>query len=199
MPSRKSTSETRQIGTGLARIGDALRSQAWQQGAELGLTPTQARALALIGASPDGVGLTALARGLGVSAPSASETVKALVARNLVAKVRGTDRRATILTLTDEGETVANGVEGWPGFLEDAVAALPADDRTALLRGVSQVIRTLQEQGGIDPQRQCLTCRYFQPNRYAGSARPHHCGFVDAPFGDSGLRIDCPDHEAAAV
>ncbi|MER3418788.1 MAG: MarR family transcriptional regulator, partial [Chloroflexota bacterium] len=27
--------------------------------------------------------------------------------------------------------------------------------------------------------------------------RPHHCAFVDAPFGDRSIRLDCPDHAPA--
>jgi hypothetical protein len=42
----------------------------------------------------------------------------------------------------------------------------------------------------------CVTCRYFRPHVHSDPERPHHCAFVDAPFGDRALRLDCRDHEA---
>ena len=46
--------------------------------------------------------------------------------------------------------------------------------------------------------RMCLDCRFFRPDVHDDPARPHHCAFVDAPFGDAQLRIDCADHQPAA-
>ena len=43
----------------------------------------------------------------------------------------------------------------------------------------------------------CVTCQFFQPNRYPGSDRPHHCALVDAPFGDRHLRLNCAEQVAA--
>ena len=56
------------------------------------------------------------------------------------------------------------------------------------------MIRTLQEKGRIPVARMCVSCRFFQPFRHDNPARPHHCAFVDAAFGDEELRLDCPDH-----
>jgi len=60
------------------------------------------------------------------------------------------------------------------------------------------MIAALQEQGRIPVARMCPTCRFFRPNVHDDPERPHHCAFVDAPFGDRSVRIDCPDHEPAA-
>jgi hypothetical protein len=57
------------------------------------------------------------------------------------------------------------------------------------------MIRTLQERGEIPVSRMCVTCRFFRPNVHAHPEPPHHCAFVDAPFGDRELRLDCADHE----
>jgi hypothetical protein len=55
----------------------------------------------------------------------------------------------------------------------------------------------LQERGAIPVAKMCVTCRYFRPNVHPDPERPHHCAFVDAPFGDRSLRLDCPDQEPA--
>jgi len=35
---------------------------------------------------------------------------------------------------------------------------------------------------GTDFSGKCVTCQFFQPNRYPESDRPHHCALVNAPF-----------------
>ena len=59
------------------------------------------------------------------------------------------------------------------------------------------MIRTLQTRGRIPVARMCVSCRFFQPFRHDHPTTPHHCAFVDAPFGDGELRLGCPDHAAA--
>jgi protoglobin len=43
----------------------------------------------------------------------------------------------------------------------------------------------------------CVSCRFFRPFIHDDPTHPHQCAFVDAPFGDGELRLDCPDHQAA--
>lgn len=66
-----------------------------------------------------------------------------------------------------------------------------------LLRSLVKVLRALQEAGDIPLQRMCVTCTHFRPHVHPDPANPHHCAFVDAPFGDRHLRLACPDHVVA--
>ena len=70
-------------------------------------------------------------------------------------------------------------------------------ERKALLRTLIKMIRALHEQGMIPVARMCPTCRFFQPFVYDDPNAPHHCGYVNAPFGDRLLRIECAEHERA--
>jgi hypothetical protein len=79
----------------------------------------------------------------------------------------------------------------------EAVGELSAAEQAAFLRGLVAMIRTLQERGRIPVARMCVSCTFFRPFRHDDRTRPHHCAFVDAPFGDGKLRLDCPDHAAA--
>lgn len=187
--------------TGLAKLGLVLRHHAWQRRGRSGLTPTQAGILALLAArGPARVG--ALARDLGVTQPTASDAVTALERKRLVERRRdATDGRATRIAATAAGTARAAETTEWPDALLGAVDALSPDDHGGLLRGLSALIRELQERGEIPVQRMCVTCRYYRPNVHRDPARPHHCAFVDAAFGDPELRLDCADHdpkEAAA-
>ena len=182
--------------TGIAKLGLVLRHHAWQRRQRDGLTPTQAQTLATLAArGPQRVG--GLARTLGVTQPTASDAVAALVRKGLVGRERDPgDGRAASLVLTQEGRKLAAEVAEWPDVLLASVDALASDEQASLLRGLSAVIRELQARGEIPVQRMCVTCRYFRPHVHPDPDRPHHCAFVDAPFGDRALRLDCADHEA---
>jgi hypothetical protein len=44
----------------------------------------------------------------------------------------------------------------------------------------------------------CVYCRFFRPYAHPDDPeQPHHCAFVNAPFGDRALRVDCPEYEDA--
>jgi DNA-binding MarR family transcriptional regulator len=186
------------VTTGLAKVGIALKQQAWAEAGGRGLTPTQGQVLALLRANPGGLRLGALARQLGVTAPTASDSVAALHRKDLVAKAPlAGDGRAVVVRLTPAGTREAAAAAAWPDFLLEAVDELSAAEQAAFLRALVTMIRTLQERGRIPVARMCVSCRFFQPFRHDNPARPHHCAFVDAPFGDGELRLDCPDHAAA--
>lgn len=186
------------IVTGLAKIGLALKSQAWQEASGRGLTPVQGQVLVLLRAQALGLRLSAIAEALGVRLPTASDTVSALVDKGLVLKERSAeDARALAVVLTPAGRREAEQAASWPDFLLEGVEALSPQEQEVFFRGLVKMIRSLQEKGRIPVQRMCVSCRYFQPHAYADPERPHHCALVNAPFGDRHLRLDCPEQEPA--
>lgn len=187
------------VSTGLAKIGMALKTRAWRAAAPERVTPTQAQALVLLRNAPRGLRLDELAKGLGVTAPTSSDAVAALVSKRLVSRGRSAENhRAVALTLTADGEALADRVAEWPDFLLRAVGTLEPAEQTAFLRGLVKIICSLQEAGHVPPQRMCVRCRYFRPHVHDDAERPHHCAFVGAPFGDRHLRLDCLEQEAAS-
>ncbi len=184
---------------GLAKIGLALKSQAWQDAGIQGLTPTQGQILALLcsrGLKP--MRLSAIAEGLAVKPATASDAVAVLVEKGLVRKVRAPDDgRAIAISLTTQGQGEANRVASWPDFLLAAVDELSESEQEIFLRGLIKMVKVLQERGQIPIAKMCVTCRFFQPNVYPDSECPHHCALVNAPFGDRHLRLECPEHIAA--
>lgn len=190
----------RRVAAGLIKIGLALRHRAWQGAGPRGITPTQGQILALLQRHPDGLSLTTIAEQLAVTAPTASDAVRALTEKGMVRKTRAAvDRRAIQVTLTESGWREAAQAATWPEFLADAAGALSEQEQTVFLRALIKMIRALQERGEIPVARMCAGCRYFRPNVHADPERPHHCAFVDAPFGDRSLRLDCPDFDPATT
>ncbi len=188
----------RKLVAGLAKLGLAIRSQAWQEASRSGLTPTQGQMLGLLAASEGPQRLSHLAAELGVTAATASESLSALVDKGLASKRPDPDdRRAVAIALTRKGREEAAKAAEWPDFLLAGARALSSVEQEVFLRGVLKMIRDLQERGFIAPSRLCLTCVHFRPFAHPGDKAPHHCAFVDAPFGGGDLRLDCADHAPA--
>lgn len=188
---------TANIITGLSRIGVLLRSQGWQRTEATGLTPTQTQILVyLAGRGPARIG--AVAREIAVSQPTASDAVAALVRKGHVEKQPDPDdARAVLLHPTAAGRDIAATLSVWPDALLKAVDSLDPVEAAGFLKGLTKMIVALQERGAIPSQHMCVSCTHFRPNLYSDAARPHHCAFVDAAFGDASLRLDCPDHVEA--
>lgn len=184
---------------GLNKISLALKSHAWQDAGQKGLTPTQGQILTLLRSKPEsGMRLLEVAEGLGVTPATASDAVSTLVEKGLVQKNRSPeDARAIAITLTEKGWQQSDSAGSWPDFLLTAVDELSELERTVFLRGLIKMVRALQERGQISVTHMCVTCCFFRPNVYPDSEYPHHCALVNAPFGDRHLRLECPEHMAA--
>lgn len=191
--------QTTQIAYALGQLGLYLRTAQWRVADAHALTPTQVGTLTLLHRrGPNRV--RALASQLGVRHATMSDVVAALARKALVAKTPDpADGRAVQITLTAEGGRIAVERDTVPPAMQRALDALPPGEQAGLRRATSRLIRDLQVQGAIAPQRLCVTCRFFRPNVHPDAATPHHCAFVDAAFGDARLRFDCGDHDVAGA
>ncbi len=183
--------------TGLAKIGLATRHRAWTEGQ--GLSPAQGQILALLRGRPEhGMRLSEIAAAMAVSASTATVAVQTLERKGLLRKDRAADDgRARAVVLTAEGHREARRAASWTDFLLTAVDVLSPAEQEVFFQGLVKMIVTLQERGEIPVSRMCATCHFFRPRVHPDPERPHHCAFVDAPFGDRAFRLDCADHEPA--
>lgn len=183
---------------GLERIATALKSEDWARSRSLGVNPTQLAILRVLDGRRSGLSVKDLSAHLGVSQPTVTDSILALERKALVEKrADQSDGRSVRVVITGGGIASVGASELGAGAVGQATAALEDDDQQQLLVQLVSVIRQLQEQGAIPIQRMCVGCRYFRPYAHADAARPHHCTFVDAAFGQQDLRIDCRDHETA--
>ncbi len=186
----------RRIAAGLHKIGLALKHQTWLQAAEKGLSPTQGQILAALAMDGPLTG-SELAKRIGVTLPTVSDSARVLVEKGLVTKTPDQRHpRASLLALTTAGRKRATSARAWPEFLATAARSLSEPEQAAFLAGLVKMIRALQESEQIPVSRMCATCVYFRPRVHEGP-KPHHCAFVDAPMADSHLRLDCQEHEEA--
>ncbi|MCI5109757.1 MAG: MarR family winged helix-turn-helix transcriptional regulator [Marivita sp.] len=188
--------DTELIMTAFQKLVVFWRASQWQTAGEAGLNPTQGEVLQHI--SRRSARLGELAEQLGVSQASLSDTVSSLEARGLARRRPDPDDgRARRIESTADGQRAVAELSMAPVELERAIEHLGEEERGAFARALVRIIRMLQEADAIPVQRMCVTCRHFRPFAHADVARPHHCAFVDAAFGDARLRLDCDDHEAA--
>jgi DNA-binding MarR family transcriptional regulator len=183
---------------GLARIGMALRIDDWTRARNIGLNPTQKAILEALEGRENGLSVKEIAFDLGVSQPSATDSITALERKGYVMKQPAPgDRRAVTVCITDAGRQSFLAGDAVEGAADRAIRVLSEAEQEDLLISLIKMIRHMQEAGVIPIQRMCASCRYFRPFVHADNDRPHQCDFVNASFGQRDLRIECREHETA--
>lgn len=185
---------------GLDRLARLNRLEQWRAAGAQGLNPTQLTLLHLLGRpGRESLRVQDITRELGLSQPTVTDSLLALERKGLVARESDPeDRRARRNQLTPQGRAALSHLEGDMALTRAALAGLSAAEQTQLLQLVIKMIHALLAQGLMPMQRMCVTCRHFRPEALPGTATPHYCEFVRAPFGPQDLKIDCGDHDAAS-
>jgi DNA-binding MarR family transcriptional regulator len=131
------------LGEALGAVARRLRSAAMTAFAAYDVTPSQVRAIRVLTKHAGGVRHSELAQHLGIAPRSTTEVVDALEAKGLVARSPDpTDRRATLVALTDRGRDLAEDVRRARGVeSEKMFERLTATDR----RDLARILRKLQD------------------------------------------------------
>jgi len=177
----------------LDRLARALRQHRQGAASKLGITPLQAEVLRTLyeGPPPEAV-VGLLARELGVTQPTVTDSVNALVRKGLVARstMQG-DRRRTRLELTGAGHDLVATLTAAESELIAAVAGMGATSQETAYVSLLELIARFVDTGHIEVARTCLTCRYLGGTPESG----RHCLLLDMPLPDPALRVNCPEHE----
>jgi DNA-binding MarR family transcriptional regulator len=177
----------------LDRLARGQRSHRQATASKLGLTPLQLELMRAIAGGPPpepAVGLLALE--LGVSQPTATDSLLALERKGLLTRRREpTDRRRTTVALTDAGRRLVDQCSGADRDLREGVAGLDRSDQETMLEALLALITHLVNAGVIDVARTCLSCRYHE--HHPGQA--HRCKLLEVDLPPAELRVNCPEHE----
>lgn len=185
------------IREGLSRLATALRADEWERAKSLGINPTQLAILTLLEGRLQGLSVKEIAAQLGVSQPSATDSINALEKKGHLEKRAGaTDARAIGVFISTSGMDILHHNAN-DDQIGKAISSLGSDQQQDLLLTLISMIRDLQERDAIPVQRMCTSCRHFDPFAHPQGEKPYHCHFVNAAFGRRELRVDCRDHEHA--
>jgi DNA-binding MarR family transcriptional regulator len=185
------------LASALRRLTHLAHTSSWDQWAVQRLTPTQRRILDVVASRRESLTLSALARELGVTPATASDSVGALESKGLIQKRRSeVDGRALALMLTTEGQSSVTALAALPDPLLNAFDALTPDEQEIFYRSAMKMIHGLQESGALPISRMCVRCQHFEPFRAAESGHPHFCHLAGSPLADRHMRLECPEHEA---
>lgn len=183
----------RQTALGLERLAGLMRAQQWREPDAHALHPAQRALLELLGEEPNGWRVGELAQRLGVSAASASDSIAALEARELVRRERDpADGRAVRVHPSRRGRAWLRRSRARGGLGERLLATLAPDELGAFSRSLQLLILQAQREGLASGLRTCAGCEFFRPFEGRGEAA-HFCALVGAPFGDAQLRVDCAE------
>jgi DNA-binding MarR family transcriptional regulator len=184
------------LASALRRLAHLAYTSSWDQWAAQRLTPTQRRILDVVASRRESLTLSALARELGVTPATASDSVGALQSKGLVEKRRSqADGRALALMLTNEGQSSVTALAARPDPLQAAFDTLTADEQEVFYRSAIKMISGLQARGALPASRMCMRCRFFEPFREPGSESPHFCNQQSMTLADRQLRLECETHE----
>jgi DNA-binding MarR family transcriptional regulator len=185
------------LATGLARVAVGLHVAGGDGASANGLERTlaQQQVLLVLSRRQDVYLLTDLAHDLGMNHRDLLAAVSTLGKEGLVEiepspSYTPSDVR---IRLTPVGRKQPPELLNWAADLLAELHNLNENDQRRLLRVVTGHIRRLQDNGQIPVTRMCVTCRFFDGYRHAGSDSPHHCWLVDSPFGRRELRLRCPE------
>ncbi len=185
------------LATGLVRIAIATQSDPGSADVAplVERTFAQQQMLLLLARRAETYRLTELASLLAMSLQAVVSASGALTREGLV-QMRPSPSYApdeVRIILTAKGRAAVPDLANWAGTLLAEVEHLDEVAQRKVLDLVTEQIETLQRQGRIPVARICLTCRFFDGYAHPGTSTPHHCWFVDAPFGYRELRLRCPE------
>ena len=182
------------VASAVERLARARRSESQAVATRHGLTTLQLDLLGVLahGPPPD-PSVGRLAAEVGVTQPTATDSLRTLVDKGLAERRRDpADGRRSTIELTGAGRRLAEEVARADDQLVTAVASLPPDVQEAALEALLAIIARLVHTGAIDVARTCLTCHH---HRQDGAT--HHCTLLDIELPPAELRVNCPDHRAA--
>ncbi|WP_238014035.1 MarR family winged helix-turn-helix transcriptional regulator [Dactylosporangium sp. AC04546] len=193
---QKLEAQAQKLVAGLVRL--AVMAPADGPEPQHGLPPAQRQVMLLLGRRDREFRLSDLAAELGSTVAATMAIVSPLIAEGLVEMRPAPSYAARDMRIaaTERGLSTTPAPANWADSLLGHVEDLDDKTQARLLRLVTAKIGLLQQQGSIPVTKMCLSCRFFDGYRHPGTDNPHHCWFVDAPFGYRELRLHCPDHIA---
>lgn len=180
------------IAAALERISHAYRKLLWEHAKELGLSPIQIQILIFVKYHAEArCNVSYLAREFEVTKPTISDAIRVLANKELIErKPSAEDKRSYAIALSPEGNRIVEQVEHYAGPVSSSIEQASEEQQKAIFSFLSGLIKQLHQTGVLTVQRNCYSCRFFQP----GEKVPY-CKLLQLPLREEDIRIDCPEFE----
>ncbi|MCC7076855.1 MAG: winged helix-turn-helix transcriptional regulator [Acidimicrobiia bacterium] len=178
----------------LDRLARAHRINRQANAGAHGLSPLQVELLTTLAEGPPPrAHVGPLAAEIGVTQPTATDSLASLEQKGLVTRRRDTaDSRRTSCQLTPAGRRLARNLDRADTGFVTAIEALPRDTQADMLEALLNLIAHLVGTGAIAISRTCFTCHHYQRK-----GTTHTCTLIGADLAAADLRVNCPEHQPA--
>lgn len=176
----------------LERISEAFRVLLWNESKANSLSPIQIQLLIFVlFHSEEKCKVSYLADEFNMTKATISDSIKVLLAKNLIVKeINPSDTRSYSISLTDEGEKIAQKVARFASSMEQPLEKFSEEQKTIMLNGLLKLIYNLNQMGIITIQRMCFSCINYEYN-----GKIHYCKLLKSQLAENQLRVDCADYE----
>ncbi len=177
----------------IEKLGQLERSLMWDVAKKEKISPIQMQILLYINSTrPELCKVSVLALEFNLTKATVSDAVSSLAGKGLVRKnMEKNDRRSYVLELTAGGKKVVSRIAGWPDVLLKHLTRFPGEDKTAALRFLMDLLKSLLGDGVLNIARMCIVCDNFEENARPGSDKPHRCRLTKMDISDSDLNMGC--------
>lgn len=174
------------------RIAEVFRVLLWEKSKKIKLSPIQIQILIFLKYHEQKYcTVNSLAEEFNMTAPTISDSVKALVKKGLVKKIKNLqDKRFYYLNLTAKGEKLINQSQSFVDVLFQSLTSINQTEKETLLSSLLKIIYDLHSKSILITKRMCFTCTYFQRNN-----GEYYCSLLEMNLEQKDLRIDCPEHK----
>jgi DNA-binding MarR family transcriptional regulator len=191
-PEYQASNTASKVVAALERLSEAFRVLLWQEAKQHGVSPIQVQILTFLLHYPEKLRtVTYLATYFNMTKATISDAIKTLESKALLSRKEDkSDNRSHTLHLTREGRVLGKKVERFADPMLAPVNNISPEKQADLLEHLLGLIKELNDQLVITPQRMCLNCRFYEKK-----GKGHYCNLVQSPLRSADLRVECPEFD----
>jgi len=194
-PQYRHDNKAARVAMTLFRLTQAIKKMTQSESDQAGLSPAQIQGLLFIyHTRSDVASVGNFADMIGSSHVTAVKIINGLMEKEFVQKDKHpSDKRITLLQLTEKGLVMVLRLQDWGSSLEEAVSQMSDEVLDHLELGLGSLASTLQKNGHLIVSEPCLGCMHFQPNCGDGN-EPHYCNLIKKYLAHEATLKECPEH-----
>ncbi len=179
----------------LEKIALAHKNLLWQIAKEENLTPTQIEIIFLVATSkPEKALTTIIAKGLGLTKPTVSESIKSLKRKGVLTTMPLGDKRKLAILLTPKGKKIYQKLTRVSQVTKNFFKTVDKNDRFIVLQVLLDFLRYLKKKKLIHLLRICQFCDNL---KYDKEKNKFYCSMTSQEITIDSFHLNCPEFREA--